>query len=95
MLAGSVTASAQCPEFISCGIDSTVNALPEDCDAVYTFNDAIGVDSCAGFVLFVSDNANAVEIPVALITAGYQVYNDYTAGDNPTLQGNFPLEALN
>ncbi|WP_405377001.1 HYR domain-containing protein [Nonlabens sp. Asnod3-A02] len=66
-----------------------------DCGAIVTFTTPTATDNCttggaSTNILFVSDNGDAVEIPATLVAEGYNVtsvYNDYTSGNNTTLQG--------
>ena len=77
---------------IICPGDIVVNNDAGVCGTTVNYT-ITATDNCGGGasnILFVSDNAAATEIPVALTAAGYSVtsvYNDYTGGgDNPTLQ---------
>jgi len=78
---------------IACPADIVVTNDAGLCGAVVSFATPTATDNCGGTlpnILFVSDNADASEIPAALTAQGYtvtSVFNDYVGGDNATLQG--------
>ncbi|GHC56745.1 HYR domain-containing protein [Ulvibacter litoralis] len=78
---------------ISCPAPISVSNDLGTCGAVVTYSQPTASDNCSSGVLnilFVSDNGAATEIETALINEGHSVtavYNDYSGGDNATLQG--------
>jgi len=78
---------------ITCPGDITQDNDPGICGAVVTYTIPTATDNCGSTssnILFVSDNGDASEIETALTSEGYTVtavYNDFSGGDNATLQG--------
>ncbi|CAM3272506.1 HYR domain-containing protein [Aequorivita lipolytica] len=78
---------------ITCPGDITQDNDPGICGAEVTYTIPTATDNCGSTssnILFVSDNGDASEIETALTSEGYTVtavYNDFSGGDNATLQG--------